>query len=150
MIPTSKNDQQTDIVMATLSSFIEHEEQESQSIAEQLIAGLRSQNLAAAGSSACLKALRRDEVDILIVASDYQPDPGWNCTDCHASGTEAPETSECPECGKSAVRPMDIKEELLHLAGQQERMVEVVQHSDVLMLLGGVGCLLRTAPVNSY
>jgi len=149
MIPTSKHDQQADIVMATLSSFIEHEEKESQSIAEQLIAGLRSQNLAAAGSAACLKALRRDEVDILIMASDYQPDPGWNCTDCHASGTEAPETSECPECGKSAVRPMDIKEELLRLAGQQERLVEVVEHSDALMSLGGVGCLLRTAPVNS-
>jgi len=41
----------------------------------------------------------------------------------------------------------DIKEEMLRLAGQQERLVEVVEHSDALMSLGGVGCLLRTTPV---
>lgn len=149
MIPTRNHDQQKDMVMATLSSFIEHEEKESQSIAEQLITGLRSQNLAVAGSTASLEALRLDKVDILVMASDYQPDPGWFCTDCRALGTEAPETSECPQCGKSAVRPLDIKEELLRLAGQRERPVEVVEHSDALLSLGGVGCLLRTSPALS-
>ena len=43
----------------------------------------------------------------------------------------------------------NIKEELLRLAGQKERPVEVVNNSDALMSLGGVGCLLRTAPVIS-
>ena len=33
VVPSSERDQQTDVVMATLSSFIEHEEQESQSVA---------------------------------------------------------------------------------------------------------------------
>ena len=143
MIPATKSDQQTDIVMATLSSFIEHEEQESQSIAEQLITGLRSQNLTVSGSSESIKALRLDKVDILVMSSGYQPDPGWICTACNASDIEAPETSKCPKCGKSTVRPLDIKEELLRLAGQRERPVEVVEHSDTLMSLGGVGCLLR-------
>lgn len=144
MIPTSKHTQQTDIVMATLSSFIEHEEQESQSIAEQLIIGLRSHNLACAGSIDSLKALREGKVDILVMASNYQPDPGWICTACNISSTEAPETCECPVCGKSSVRPLDIKEELLRLAVQWERPVEVVEHSDELMSLGGIGCLLHT------
>ena len=38
---------------------------------------------------------------------------------------------------------MDVREELLRLAGQLERAVEVVEKSDALMSLGGVGCLLR-------
>jgi hypothetical protein len=39
---------------------------------------------------------------------------------------------------------MDVREALLRLAGQLERPVEVVEHSDALMSLGDVGCLLRT------
>ena len=68
--------------------------------------GLRSQNLAVAGSATTLDALRWDEVDTLIMASDYQPDPAWTCTACRAVGTEAPETSVCPQCGEPAVRPL--------------------------------------------
>ena len=75
VVPASERDQQTDVVMATLSSFIEHEEQESQSVAECLIEGLRSQNLAVAGSAATLDALRWGEVDTLVMASGYHPIP---------------------------------------------------------------------------
>ncbi len=119
VIPATERDQQTDVVLATLSSFIEHEEQESQSTAERLIEGLRSQNLAVAGSAATLDALRLGEVDTLVMVSDYQPDPGWTCTACRAIGTEAPETSLCPQCDKHAVRPLDVREALLRLAGQR-------------------------------
>jgi len=144
IIPTSKRDQQTDIVMATLSSFIEHEEQESRSVAEQLIEGLRSQNLAVAGTADTLTVLRWGEVDTLVMTSDYQPDPGWTCATCRAMGIEPPETSACPQCGALTARPIDIREAMLRLAGQLECTVEVVEHSDELMSLGGVGCLLRT------
>ena len=144
VVPASERDRQTEVVMLTLSSFIEHEEHESRSVAERLIEGLRSQNLAVAGSADTLDALRWGEVDTLVMASDYQPDPGWTCTACRAIGTEPPETSVCPQCGKSAVRPLDVREALLRLAGQLERPVEVVEQSDALMSLGGVGCLLRT------
>ncbi|MEN8133161.1 MAG: hypothetical protein ABFS45_23875, partial [Pseudomonadota bacterium] len=143
MIPAGERDQQADVVMATFSRFIEHEEQESQSVAERLLEGLRSQNLAVADSAATLDALRWDEVDTLVMASDYQPDPGWACTSCKAIGTETPETPVCPRCGEPAVRPIDVREALLRLAGQLERPVEVVEHSDGLMFVGGVGCLLR-------
>ncbi|MEA2079434.1 MAG: hypothetical protein U9P00_06170, partial [Pseudomonadota bacterium] len=91
-----------------------------------------------------LDALLWGEVDTLVMTSDYQPDPGWTCTACRTIGTEPPETSVCPQCGKPAVRSMDVREALLRLAGQLERPVEVVEHSDALMSLGGVGCLLRT------
>ena len=143
VIPTGERDLQTDVVIATLSSFIEHEEQDSRAVAEQLIEGLRSQNLTVAGTAETLDALRWGEVDMLVMASDYQPDPGWTCSACRAIGTEVPETPLCPQCGESAVRSLDVREALLRLAGQLERPVEMVEQSDALMSLGGVGCLLR-------
>jgi rubrerythrin len=144
VIPACKRDQEDDIVMATLSSFIEHEEQESQTVTENLIEGLRSQSLAVAGTKDTLNVLRWGEVDTLIMASDYQPDPGWTCTTCRAIGIELPKTSTCPQCGALNARPLDIREALLRLAGQLKCTVEIVEHSDALMTLGGVGCLLRT------
>ena len=143
MVAVSECDLKSDVVMATLSSFIAHEEQESQSIAECLIEGLRSQNLAVAGTAATLEALRWGKVDTLVMASGYQPDPGWTCTECRAIGAEASETSVCPQCGKPTMRPLDIREAILRLAGQAECPVEVVEQADALMSLGGVGCLLR-------
>jgi hypothetical protein len=61
IIPANENDKQTDVVMATLSSFIEHEEQESRSATQRLVEGLRSQNLAVSGSAATLDAMYRGE-----------------------------------------------------------------------------------------
>lgn len=144
VITANQEDQQTDVVMAALSSFIEHEEQESRSVVERLIEGLRSQNLAVAGSTDTLDALLWGEVDTLVMASGYQPDPGWTCTACRAIGAELPETSVCPQCGKLAVRSADVREALLRLASQLQRPVELVEYSDALMSLGGIGCLLRT------
>jgi len=144
VIAAAKQDQQTDVVLATLSSFIEHEEQESRSVAEHLIEGLRSQNLAVSGTADTLDALLWGEVDTLVMASGYQPNTGWACAHCKAIGTESPETSICPQCGHPEVRPMDTRETLLRLAGQLDCPVEVVEHSDTLISLGGVGCLLRT------
>ena len=144
VIPASARDRPTEMVMLTLASFIEHEEQESRTVVERLIEGLRSQNLAVAGSSATLDALRWGEVDTLVMVSGYQPDPGWACIACRATGTEPPETSVCPQCGNPSARPMDVREALLRLAGQLECPVEVVEQSDTLMSMGGVGCLLRT------
>ena len=144
MAPDSARDLQTEVIIMTLSSFIEHEKHEYRSVTERLIEGLRSQNLTVAGSAATLDALRWSEVDTLVMASNYQPDPGWTCTACRASGTEPPETSICPQCGKPATRPTDVREELLRLADQLECPVEIVEHADALISLGGVGCLLRT------
>jgi len=143
VVPAGERDRKADVVMATLSSFIEHEKQESHSITEILVEELRNQNLAVAGSAATLDALLWGEVDVLVIASDYHPDPGWSCTACRAIGIEVPETPLCPQCGESAVRSLDVRGTLLRLAGQLERRVEVVEQSDALMSLGGVGCLLR-------
>lgn len=142
IIPMNEFDQQEDVVMTTLSSFIAHEEQESRSIARQLIKDLSEQNLAVAGSSATLDALRRYNVNTLVMVSSYQPDPGWTCTNCKAIGVETPKTPICPQCGKLSVQPIDVREELLRLASQLQRPVEVVEKCDELTALDGIGCLL--------
>lgn len=144
MAPASERDRPTEVVMLTLSSFIEHDELESRSVAERLVEGLRRHNLAVVGSQASLDALQCNKVDTLVMARDYQPDPGWTCTDCNAISAQVPETSLCPQCGEAAVQPLDIRAALLRLAGQLEVPVEVVEPSEMLMSLGGVGCLLRT------
>ena len=151
VVPASEHDRQDDVVVATLSSFIEHEERESQSIAERLIEGLKNQNLAVVGTQATLEALHEREVDMLVMASDYHPDPGWTCSGCKATGTMAPNNLACPLCGEPALRPLDIREAILRLASQLERPVEVVEQSDILLSLGGVGCLLRyrSDPLNA-
>ena len=144
VIPVGERDHESDVVMATLSSFLEHEEQESRSIAERLVDGLRRQTLAVGGSAATLDALHWGEVDTLVIASAYRPDPGWFCKTCRAIGVDTLHLSECSRCGESSVGPVDLREAMVRLAGQLGRPVEVVEHSDELMALGGVGCLLRT------
>ncbi len=149
-IPAFARDKLTDVVMATLTSFIAHEEQESQAITERLIEGLLGQDLAVAGSRGTLDALQRGDVDTLVMAQRYQPDPGWACSACNAMGTDVPETQVCPQCGQASARALDVKEALLRLAGQSECPVEVVEYADDLMALGGVGCLLRTRPRGTH
>lgn len=143
IIPASRRDEQADIVAATLSVFVEQEEQESQSIADQLIQAIRTQGLAAAGADDCLENLQQGQGDTLVMLQAYQPDPGWLCSVCNAMGTTIPETNVCPNCDAHAVRPTDLREELVRLAGKWDCPVEVVENSDDLAALGGVGCLLR-------
>ena len=142
-IPFAGRHAQEDVVAATLSSFVEWEEQESQAVAARFIRGIRTQGLAAAGAAACLDALRQRQVDVLLLARDQQLEPGWRCAACGAMRIEPKPPAACPECGRAAPQTIDTAEELVRLAGQRDCPVEVVEHCDPLMALGGVGCLLR-------
>ncbi|WP_456379366.1 baeRF10 domain-containing protein [Thiolapillus sp.] len=143
IIPASRRDAQTDIVAATLSVFVEQEEQESRSIADRLIQAVRTDGLAAIGAKNCLENLQHGRVDTLVMLQAYHPDPGWLCSTCQAMGTIAPESNICPRCGADTARPADLREELVRLAEKRNCQVEVVEMSDDLAALGGVGCLLR-------
>ena len=98
------------VVEATLSSFIEREQQESMSIVERLREELYTNGLAVVGSDACIRALETGQVDVLVLAIENNPED---------------------------------REELVRLAERQDCEVELVKQSDMLMQLGGVGCLLR-------
>ncbi len=142
-VPAAANDQVSDVVTATLQSFLEHEERESQAIAERLVSEIHTNGLAVAGTSATMQALKSGQADFLVIAKSYEPGTGWECRRCGKMELALPRPNVCTACRLGVPREFDIREEMVLLAGRLECGVEVVEHSDVLMNLGGVGCLLR-------
>ncbi len=48
------------------------------------------------------------------------------------------------------VEKIDIKEEIVKTAERYECRIETIKHSEILMELGGVGCLLRFLTPEQY
>ena len=145
VVPAPPSAQAQDIVDATLSSFIERERQESLDAVAELVAALRRGGLAAAGTSATLAALRRGQADVLLMAREYAPGGAWSCRACGWADAASAPPELCAICGATEMKAENLKEAMVRLAEWQSLEVEIVQHSDVLMALGGVGCLLRYA-----
>lgn len=122
-VNTSGSDRFSDVVATTLSAFVEQEERESLAVVEHLQREIKTGGLATAGTLATWQALERRQVDVLVMAKDYEPEP--DVLDGYAFLK-----------GKA-------KEALIRLAEQVDCQIEIVSHSDVLMQLGGVGALLR-------
>ncbi len=142
-IPAASRDKQDDVVAATLSAFVEWEEHESQEVAARFVQGIRTQGRAVAGAAACLDALQQRRADTLLLARDLLPEPGWRCSACGVIRIEHRVPGKCPACDRKSVQPVDATVELVRLAGQQDCPIEVVDHFEPLMALGGMGCLLR-------
>jgi len=145
VVPASASARVADVVAATLSSFIEREQQESLDAVAELVSALRRGGLGAAGTVATFEALRRSQADVLVMAREYEPGPAWACGHCGGADAAASRPERCPECDSSEVQSTNLKEVMVKLAERHSLEVELVQHSDVLMELGGVGCLLRYA-----
>lgn len=143
IVPASSNARTVDVVGATLSSFIEREQQESLSAVVQLASQLRRGGLAVAGTPATLEALDRNQVDVLVMANTYQSPRGVVCKSCGGIDTATDRPSTCLRCGSTVLRPVNVKEAIVKQAERTGAEVEIVEHADVLMALGGVGCLLR-------
>lgn len=143
VVPASAGDRITDVVASTLRTFLEHEELDSQAIAERLTEQIHRHGLAVAGTSQTLQALKAGQADYLVLAKAYNPGPGWECRRCHRIEVDSAPPVQCPNCRTASVREFDTKAELVRLAEKSDCGVEVVEHSDALMRLGGVGCLLR-------
>jgi peptide subunit release factor 1 (eRF1) len=150
VVPASADDRITDVVASTLQSFLEHEELESQAIAEELTEQVHRHGLAVAGTNPTLQALKAGQGDCLVLVKAYAPGLGWECRRCHRTETESGRPALCPACGTASLREFDIKCELVRMAEKSDCGVEVVEHSDALMGLGGVGCLLRYLAPASY
>ena len=146
ILPASQYDRTRDVVAATLASFVEHEECESVAMVDKLQKEIHTHGLAVAGTCASFEALRQGQVDVLVLAKAYEPDPGWACGACGATEIERPAPDACSHCGARRIRELNVKEEMVRMAEQMESGVEVVNHSDALMCLGGCGCLLRFLP----
>ena len=143
IVPVPGKKSASSIVEATINSFIEAEEKESMAMAELLSQEIRTGGLAVAEATACIRALRRRQVDTLVLLKSYSPGQGCACAACEFINLDGERPSACPECGETEFKIFDIKEELVRLAEQERCLIETVSKSDVLKLLGGVGCLLR-------
>lgn len=150
IVPASGYDRRTDVGAATLVSFIEQEERGSLAAFDKLSKEVNTNGLAVAGTRASFEALRQGQVNVLVLAKAYEPDCGWACGACGKSDVERPASNTCSQCGARWVREFNVKEELVRMAEQMESGVEVVNHSDALMRLGGVGCLLRFLRPEEY
>jgi peptide subunit release factor 1 (eRF1) len=143
IVAASGRDRISDVVAATLVSFVEQEERESQAMVDRLQHEMNTSGLAVIGADASLSALKWKQANVLVLAKSYNPDPGWSCTECGAIGSNRALDKVCPECGSKELGDLDIKEEMVRIAEKSGCRVEIVDKSDFLMDIGGVGCLLR-------
>ncbi len=142
VVPLSGNNSTANVVSATLSTFAEHEQSESLETAGLLLDELRTGGLAVAGTEATLKALAQRQVDILVLSESYAAADGWKCSGCKTAGVNTAPVG-CPLCGERTIGPLNLKEEMIRIAEQSGCTVEIVRDSDVLLEVGGVGCLLQ-------
>jgi len=145
-IPASSRTPTSDVVEASIRTFVAREEQESQRVTETLVEQVRSGGLATAGTDTCLEALRQGRAHCLVLAADYSPAPVTECRICRLLQEEVSWPSTCPECASEEWREFDPKEAMVRVAQQTGCGVEVVNQSEALTRLGGVGCLLRFRP----
>lgn len=150
VVPASARDRVSAVVAATLQRFQEHEELDSQAIAARLVTQIHTHGLAVAGARASLQALKADQADFLVIVRNYDLGLGWECRRCGKLETEMPRPDACPACRYLLLRRFEIRGELVRLAERLGCGVEVVEHSDALVRLGGVGCLLRFLEPGRY
>jgi len=143
VVPASEYDRPGDVVTATLVSFAEQEERESQAMVERLQREIDTHGRAVVGTAATFEALKWGQVSMLVLAKAYDPGNGWMCGACGAAGVEPSSLNICLECLSTELRELNVKEEMVRMAERTGSRVEVVNHSDSLMRLGGIGCLLR-------
>ena len=149
-VAAAAGDQVSDVVSSTLQSFLDHEELESEALAERLVSQIHTHGLAVAGTQSTMHALRNGQADVLVIAKAYDPGMGWECRRCDKMECVLPRPDLCPSCKIGRLKDFDIKEEMVRIAGRSGCGIEVVEHSDVLMSLGGVGCLLRFLAPSNY
>jgi len=69
-VVASQQDKNSEVVAATLALFVEQEERESRSIADELERKIRIGGLATVGPEASLEVLKRGQADVLVLAKD--------------------------------------------------------------------------------
>lgn len=140
----------SDVVEATLSSFVEAEEQESRTTVANLVQQLRTGGLAVVGTDASFRALDRGRVDVLVMSKEYDPGRGWSCDKCGHIGVESEVPKACPECEAGELRRFNTKEKMVQKAEELDCTIEIVGQSDELSHLGGVGCLVSYRLPDEY
>lgn len=145
-IPAIESDAIMDVVQAAAMSFTEREEEESSALVALLYEELESEGRAAAGLDAAMEAVSDGTAEMVLIDSRFVPPPRRNCLRCDRSSPDSGGPFICPHCAAAPCLPADDREALVRAAIGAGVHVEIVNHSDALMRLGGVGCLLRQTP----
>ena len=99
----------SDVVEATLSSFVEAEEQESRATVANLVHQLRTGGLAVVGTGPSLRALYCGRVDVLVLSKEYDPGPGWSCDNCGHIDVESEVPDGVPQLRGTGIPPIQHK-----------------------------------------
>lgn len=113
---------------------------EMEDLAHWVQEGVGMSGRGVAGFSAIVDAVRRKQVQTLLVDRAYRV-PGWRCIDCDWVGLEYAEI--CPACEDFTVPVADAIGELVRLTIMQNGRVEVGENIPTLNNLGGVAAVLR-------
>jgi hypothetical protein len=122
---------------------VEHQKQESLSVAIRLRTEMSTGGRAVGGTFDSFRALNEGRASLLVLSRTYAPCPGWACPTCSALGIIYPMPGMCPACENTRLRELDMREELVRIAEQSNCPVKIVEPSEILKALGGIGCLLR-------
>lgn len=145
-IPAIESDAIMDVVQAAAMSFTDREEEESSALVAHLYEELEGEGRAAAGLEAAMEAVLRGAAEMVLIDSRFVPPPRRHCLRCGRSSPDGAGPFVCPHCGAAPCLPADDREALVRAAVASGVHVEIVNHSDALMRLGGVGCLLEQRP----
>jgi hypothetical protein len=129
----------------TIQAFLRVEEQESQCTVEQLLSAYYRDKLALLGIEDTLGAMLREQVDSLVIATDFNLGVVHICEKCNWLSLADTVPEVCLTCGSASLQKYDTREELVRLAEQQYCRIETVAQSEPLRRAGGVGCFLRYA-----
>lgn len=121
-------------------------EEESAAMVEFLCEGLGRDGWAVAGLEASSEVLSKGLAECLILDEHFCPEPGYKCKVCGSRLPPGSPRSACLACGSGLYVPYDEREAVVRAAVLGGAHIEIVNHSDALMRLGGVGCLLRPVP----
>ncbi len=143
LVPLSSATDTSDVVNTTIGSFIRAEEEESQYTAELFVKEIHTGGLAVAGLRDCLKTLRENRVDTLVMLKSYKPGKEPACADCGFTDFDKQISSTCPDCGGLVLKEIDLREKMVSLAESTGAEVEIVNEHEALSRIGGIGCLLR-------
>jgi len=122
---------------------LEQSRQQRCVVEDDLVCQLRSGGLEVAGAEASYQALKRNQGDTLVMASDLGIVVSRECKICMYTWVKRKAVEMCPQCGTNDSRDFNLTEELILLGEQQGCSMEIVERSDVLNEVGGIGCLLR-------
>jgi len=150
MIPASSKTPISNIVESSIANFIVAERKKTQMVEKKFFWQIQTGGLAVAGTGPTYLALKRGQVDTLVLAKSYSLGQAWACATCDLIDPERDKPATCPVCGSIDLKNFDIREEMVRLAEQHGCSTEVVNKSEDLMQLGGVGCLLRYRLLDDY